>query len=177
MSSDRALSDKDKDASAGTATAADRRVWPRVSASALRNVRVQLSAGDEVTLKDLSRSGARFQTETRLRPGLSVAIRFTTSDGVISLRACVVRSRLIRLDRGGMGYEVAVAFSELIGEVVEEMGQGESVDASPVPPADETRDASNPEAPAEDAPPLVMLNASVKQTSGELRELFNGNDW
>ena len=68
----------------------DRRVWPRVSASALRNVRVQLSAGDEVQLKDLSRSGARFQTETRLRPGLSVAIRFTTSDGVISVRARVV---------------------------------------------------------------------------------------
>jgi len=155
----------------------DRRVWPRVSASALRDVRVQLSAGDEVQLKDLSRSGARFQTETRLRPGLSVAIRFTTSDGVISVRAQVVRSRLVRLDRGGMGYEVGVAFSDLIREVVEEMGQQADAEPPPEPPAGEARAASDQEESSDDAAPIVMISATVTQTSGELRELFNGNDW
>jgi hypothetical protein len=155
----------------------DRRVWPRVSASALRNVRVQLSAGDEVELKDLSRSGARFQTETRLRPGLSVAIRFTTSDGVISVKARVVRSRLVRMDRGGMGYEVGVAFSDLIREVVEEMGQQSDAAPSPEPPTGEASAAPDNEESSDDAAPIVMISATVQQTSGELRELFNGNDW
>jgi hypothetical protein len=161
-------------------TGADRREWPRASQEALAAVRAQLAAGTEIDLKDLSRGGARFQTETRLLPGLSVALRLLSVDGrPTTVRGRVVRSRLLRLDRGGMGYEVGIAFQELITAVVDEMtAEPATRTGSSAPPpasAPETGPAATSDASLEPAP--MLLTANVTQSTHELRDLFTGNDW
>ena len=168
---------------------ADRREWPRAPQAALAAVKAQLAAGTEVELKDLSRGGARFQTETRLLPGLTVAIRLVGVDGrTMTVRGRVVRSKLLRLDRGGMGYEVGVAFQELITAVVDEMtAEAASRMAAPEPIAPApavappvAAEASAPPAPASgeslEAAPM-LLTAAVGHSTPELRDLFTGNDW
>jgi hypothetical protein len=173
-------------------TGADRREWPRASQEALATVKAQLAAGTEVDLKDLSRGGARFQTETRLLPGLTVAVRLVGVDGkTTTVRGRVVRSRLLRLDRGGMGYEVGIAFQELISPVVDEMtqaaptGSAAPAPVAPEPGATATAEPAPAKAPAIAAPPPaeslepapMLLTAAVLQSTPELRDLFTGNDW
>jgi hypothetical protein len=164
---------------------ADRREFPRASQTALATIKAQLAAGTEVDLKDLSRSGARFQTETRLLPGLTVAIRLMALDGQpTTVRGRVIRSRLLKLDRGGMGYEVGIAFNELISPVVEEMtdtGAARAAAPTAAPAADSNAPAEASPAPAPPAPPIepapMLLTALVDQSTPELRDLFTGNDW
>ncbi|MEZ5317550.1 MAG: PilZ domain-containing protein [Vicinamibacterales bacterium] len=125
----------------------DRREHQRVPASQLSGIRAQLPTGPEVILKDLSRSGARFQSESRLLPGLSVALKVVTPDGDVAIRGKVVRSRLVRLDKGGMGYEAAVAFTELLPDF-----ESEAPAKPAVPPQERAvsgKDAAPPARPAE----------------------------
>jgi hypothetical protein len=202
----------------------DRRTHQRLPASRLNGLSAQLQTGPEVLLKDVSRSGARFQSEARLLPGLSVALKMVTPDGVVAVRGKVVRSRMIRLDRGGMGYEAAVSFSDLIPELA--TAPAPEAEAAAPSPADARAEAAPvaPDAPApagtaepssvfagiagetaapepppaaaqaptagpakpqhaenhehdDDEVPMMLLVASVSQTTAELREIFNGNDW
>ena len=165
---------------------AERRNWPRIPAEALPNVSAKLATGPDIRLVDLSRGGARFECEKRLLPGAKVALRLVTPDGTLVVRGRVVRSRIVRLERGGLGYDAAIAFNETLNEVVEEPGANRSVERSEsegtAQDASSGRDKDDgaPEVPLESwVPPveLMTVTASVPQTSEELKEIFDGNDW
>ena len=195
------------------ATAADRRVWPRIPASELPDLSVNLTTGPDIRLIDISRGGALFECSKRLVPASTVALRLVTPDGTHIVRGRVVRSRIVRLERGGLGYQAAIAFNETLQELKEPQaraagdeppavgvdtpapeatpaaslwagavdepaagaGQGEAATAAADPAADAT--TTEHSADAAWVPPTLTLTASVLQTSEELREIFNGNDW
>lgn len=137
----------------GDAIAEDeRRTHQRLPASRLAGLSAQLATGPAVALKDVSRSGARFQSDSRLLPGLSVALRMVTPDGVVTVRGKVVRSRLVRMDKGGMGYEAAVAFSELLPDL--------GVPAAP---------AAREQPPVETSEPAVELATEITPDVASLR--------
>ncbi len=185
------------------ATSADRRVFRRIPANQLPGLSVNLTTGPDIRLIDISRGGALFECSKRLVPASTVALRLVTPDGTHIVRGRVVRSRIVRLERGGLGYQVAIAFNETLQDLIEEpAAEAASPDAPEVTPgaalwadaigepvASQAAGAETPDAaPAADAPagesadaawvpPMLTLTASVLQTSEELREIFNGNDW
>jgi len=172
--------------STGGVGEAERRNWPRIPADALPNVSAKLATGPDIRLVDLSRGGARFECEKRLLPGAKVALRLVTPDGTLVVRGRVVRSRIVRLERGGLGYDAAIAFNETLNEMIEEPAardgaapaEGAQGGAGPLEAGD--RDDGAPEVPLESwVPPveLMTVTASVPQTSEELKEIFDGNDW
>jgi hypothetical protein len=171
----------------GAVGEAERRNWPRIPAEALPNVSAKLATGPDIRLVDLSRGGARFECEKRLLPGAKVALRLVTPDGTLVVRGRVVRSRIVRLERGGLGYDAAIAFNETLSQMLEEPN---ALAPTAAPPAQEGQAAPAPEgsdkddgapgAPLESwVPPveLMTVTASVSQTSEELKEIFDGNDW
>jgi hypothetical protein len=177
---------EDEAVTKGAVGEAERRNWPRIPAEALPNVSAKLATGPDIRLVDLSRGGARFECEKRLLPGAKVALRLVTPDGTLVVRGRVVRSRIVRLERGGLGYDAAIAFNETLSQMLEEPGprSGATQDpqeatAAPAPEAAD-RDDGAPEVPMESwVPPveLMTVTASVSQTSEELKEIFDGNDW
>jgi hypothetical protein len=167
----------------GAVGEAERRNWPRIPADALPNVSAKLATGPEIRLVDLSRGGARFECEKRLLPGAKVALRLVTPDGTLVVRGRVVRSRIVRLERGGLGYDAAIAFNETLSQMLEEPNRpkpdSQDAHAAPAPPGPDKDDGA-PEVPLESwAPPveLMTVTASVPQSSEELKEIFDGNDW
>lgn len=171
----------------GAVGEAERRNWPRIPAEALPNVSAKLATGPDIRLVDLSRGGARFECEKRLLPGAKVALRLVTPDGTLVVRGRVVRSRIVRLERGGLGYDAAIAFNETLSQMLEEPNALAAPAAPPVQeaqaaPAHEgsDKDDSAPGVPLESwIPPveLMTVTASVSQTSEELKDIFDGNDW
>lgn len=98
------------------------------------------------------------------------------------------------MERGGLGYQAAIAFNEALKDFIDEPGAGTPAPASagkaappvavvaPADPAIEPADPADNPTPAEaseDAwvPTIMTLTASVRHSSDELREMFNGNDW
>lgn len=171
---------------AGGVGEAERRNWPRIPAEALPNVSAKLATGPDIRLVDLSRGGARFECEKRLLPGAKVALRLVTPDGTLVVRGRVVRSRIVRLERGGLGYDAAIAFNETLSEMLEEPSAnrpaetGEGDTSLPDAAVARDKDDGAPETPLEAwVPPveLMTVTASVPQTSEELKEIFDGNDW
>jgi len=155
-------------------TGRDRRVFPRVPAEQLP-VTAGFAPGPDVRLVDLSRGGARFECERRLLPGSTVALRLVTPDGSLVVRGRVVRSRIAKIDQTGLVYEVAAAFNENLAALAEEADQTAAAGSTAEePPADEsatsTEAASWPDA-------VTTVTATVTQSSNELREIFNGNEW
>jgi hypothetical protein len=98
-----------------------RRRWVRVPAEALPGVEARLTSGIDVRLIDLSQGGARFKTRERLLPGLNVSLRFTTGAEDQSVRGKVVRSSMVKLADGRLGYEVGVAFDEVLSGALAEI--------------------------------------------------------
>lgn len=174
------------DAPAGEVSEAERRSWPRIPAESLPNVSAKLATGPDIRLVDLSRGGARFECEKRLLPGAKVALRLVTPDGTLVVRGRVVRSRIVRLERGGLGYDAAIAFNETLNEVIEERAgtPQPATEAAPLQAADagpvRDQDDGPSDVPLESwVPPveLMTVTASVPQSSEELKEIFDGNDW
>src|SRR5690606_15242690 len=99
------------------ARGADRRAWPRFSAEQLRDVVARTATGGEIRLVDLSRGGARLETDRRMLPNSSLSLKLVTADATFVISGRVVRSRIVRLAQGGLGYDVAVSFSEPLKEV------------------------------------------------------------
>jgi hypothetical protein len=140
-------------------------------------VTAAFAPGPDVRLVDLSRGGARFECARRLLPGSTVALRLVTPDGTIVVRARVVRSRIAKIDQTGLVYEVAAAFNETLTTLNDEDPQAaaEAPTAVAAPAPDH--------APASEEPQqnwieeITTLTAIVTQSTGELREIFNGNDW
>lgn len=179
---------------------AERRVWTRVPAEALKTLSAQLATGASIRLLDLSRGGARFESERRFLPNSTVALQLVTADGIVTARGRVVRSKIIRMNQGGLGYEVGVAFNEILDRSLE--GEAHPV-TPPTPPEihevkpvqfpselpDPAPESTQPNSPASPstqdgtaaayAPELdmVTLTATVSNSAEELRDLFDGNDW
>lgn len=165
----------------GAVSEAERRNWPRIPADALPNVSAKLATGPDIRLVDLSRGGARFECEKRLLPGAKVALRLVTPDGTLVVRGRVVRSRIVRLERGGLGYDAAIAFNETLSQMLEEPNAQPAQVAPDAPtPRAADKDDGAPQLSLESwLPPveLMTVTASVPQTSEELKEIFDGNDW
>ena len=66
-------------------------------------------------------------------PGVRVALRLRTSDATFIVRGEVVRSALVRLDGGTVGYEAAMAFDDLLTGLIADEGPLEVEVASPEP--------------------------------------------
>lgn len=185
-----------RDASNG----ADRRVHARFGPDKTP-FEARLASGAQVRLIDLSRSGAQFECDRRFLPNASVSLRLVASDDTITISGRVVRSRIVRLVTGGLGYVVAVAFNDLLPTSVEpaiapsvtrrdERLAPQQVDTTrdvpvyvePELPASAFSDISAEEALAfestfEMSPAMMTLTATVDVTSDQLRDMFNGNNW
>ena len=133
-------------------SSADRRVWPRIPAKEIPQLSAELTTGPDIRLIDISKGGALFECSKRLVPSSTVALRLVTPDGTHIVRGRVVRSRIVRLERGGLGYEAAISFNETLQEFVETPAA-----AAPAPPID-TAPAAPAAAPA--APFADVLAAS-----------------
>ena len=69
---------------------AERRKWPRVSAERLAQVSARLSTGADVRLVDLSRGGARLETDRRMLPNSTIALKLLASDAQFVVTGRVV---------------------------------------------------------------------------------------
>lgn len=118
------------------ASGADRRQHVRVQPDASNAFAARLASGAEVRLIDLSRGGAQFECDRRFLPNATVSLRLVTSDEVVVVSGRVVRSRIVRLATGGLGYVVAVAFNELLPTPIEEPLRTTAPVAVPPPAAD-----------------------------------------
>jgi hypothetical protein len=76
--------------------------------------RVRLRGGRELTVVDISGSGALVEGETRLLPGTHVDVHVTTGDGRVLVRARVMRAWVVRLRADAVGYHAALAFESAI---------------------------------------------------------------
>src|SRR5688572_8259551 len=92
----------------------NRREWPRVPADQLADTALRLANGSEVRLVDLSRGGARLETDRRMLPNSTIAVKLVTGGESFVITGVVVRSRVIRLSQGGLGYDVAIAFNDAV---------------------------------------------------------------
>lgn len=90
----------------------ERRRYARVQPDELNPFEAKLANGTDVQLIDLSRGGALFECARRFLPNAVVSLRLITRDDVLTIKGRVVRSRLVHLTVGGLGYAVAVAFSQ-----------------------------------------------------------------
>jgi hypothetical protein len=183
-----------------TTTTDNRRAWPRIPAAQIPQLSATLTTGPDIRLIDISRGGALFECSKRLVPASAVALRLVTPDGTHIVRGRVVRSRIVRMERGGLGYQAAVAFNEALSDFIDEPGAKTPAPAAaghaasppapappvtvvaPADPATAPADPAGDPTPADDneepwAPPIMTLTASVVQSSDELREMFNGNNW
>lgn len=190
----RSLPDAPADA-AGGAPDANRRAYPRVRREDLPSLSgARLASGAEIKLIDLSRGGAQFESDRRFLPNSTVSLRLVTTDSTFVVHGRVVRSRIVRLDSGGLGYNVAVAFNELLQHLPEAPPASEPpaivrpeespAVAAPLEPTEAEpgsdvtpEEAAAFEASVEQAPTMMTVTAEVRHTDEELLDLFNGNDW
>jgi hypothetical protein len=157
----------------------DRRAWPRVPAAALRDISALLASGTNIRLIDLSRGGALFECGSRLLPGSTVAMRLVTPDGAFVVRGRVVRSRIVRLGTGGLGYQAAISFNETLKELADE-GSAQTAPEQPgAPPGENRSPEAAAAAPSEEqtVPDVITVTATVRQSGDDLRDIFSGNDW
>lgn len=187
-----------------TATTINRREHVRVKPDDRNRLAATLASGSDIRLIDLSRGGAQFECERRFLPNASVSLRLRTRDGEVLVNGRVVRSRIVRLASGGLGYLVGVAFSNPLQKDPGEdeapaaarpasaspgdrdLAPARPVTSSPVDPVptpvDTAADITAEEALAFEsglqfAPAMLMVTASVDTTSEQLQDMFNGNDW
>jgi len=169
---------------------ADRRAFPRIPAEQLPGLSASMSPDMGLRLIDISRGGALFECRRRLVPGSEVALRLVTRDGSHVVRGRVVRSRMIRLESGTMGYQTAIAFNEALKDLpapaTAEMAAPDAtagapaVDPEPAAEIEDIRPANRDALETGDnwqVTPLVLLTATIAGTSEELREIFANNDW
>jgi hypothetical protein len=167
-----------------TPTADERRTWPRVAAGRLSEVRARLTTGGDVTLLDLSRSGARLESARRMLPNSSVSLTFVTPDANVVMTGVVVRSRIVRL-ASGLGYDVAVAFNDLVEDIPQLTAVASTPASAPegspadedVPPAPEVHAVEAP-GPRPAAESQTMFHITAELGNGEyLHDLIAGNGW
>ena len=156
-------------------TGQERRVWPRIPADELQHVKARLATGGEVTLRDLSRTGARLESTRRMLPNSSISLTLVTPEGSVVMTGLIVRSRIVRLAQG-LGYDLAVAFGQLLQ--LPGMPAGELKTSVTADPATESTDP-NPGAaavPASGREATLQVTADVASANA-LHNLLDGNGW
>ena len=181
----------DETAQAG-ASGSNRRAHTRLRAEDLKGLGARLASGAEIRLIDLSRGGAQFECDRRFLPNSTISLRLVTPDSTFVVSGRVVRSRIVRLERGGLGYNVAVSFNEPLQHLIEEPTPAPAPDAEPAAATTTAATAVEPtpsdadvtaeeaaafEATAPTAPTTMTVTAAVDRSGEELRDLFNGNNW
>jgi hypothetical protein len=149
----------------------ERREWPRVSATDLSETALRLANGAEVRLVDLSRGGARLETDRRMLPNSTIAVKLVTGTDSFVATGVVVRSRVIRLSQGGLGYDVAIAFSETLHQLPS-LPPGVTATTRP-PGAPVTADTASPEWSGS----MIQVTATVSHSAQDLRKLFDDGNW
>jgi hypothetical protein len=116
---------------------ADRRSYVRVTPDKNNGLAATLASGSDIRLIDLSKGGAQFECDRRFLPNAAVSLRLLTRDGEVLVTGRVVRSRIVRLVSGGLGYLVAVAFAKpLQSAALEEAARAtQGPTAAPATPA------------------------------------------
>lgn len=183
----------------------DRRAHPRIPAGQVPGLSASLGPDVGIRLIDISRGGALFECRRRVIPGSEVALRLMTQDGSHLVRGRVVRSRMVRLESGGMGYQTAIAFNEMLRDLLPEQpaatteseppqthadGAAEPPRAASVEDTGEiprngvedtgaiARDGADHDSnEAWGATPVILFTANIGGTSDDLREMFSHNDW
>ncbi len=143
---------------------ADRRSYVRVKPDENNGLAATLASGSDIRLIDLSKGGAQFECDRRFLPNAAVSLRLLTRDGEVLVTGRVVRSRIVRLASGGLGYLVAVAFATpLKSDVLDEAARTAPASAA-APPAPATpvqaAPADTPATPIA-APPDVVTPRST----------------
>jgi hypothetical protein len=137
----------------------------------LSETAVRLANGAEVRLIDLSRGGARLETDRRMLPNSTIAVKLVTGTDSFVVTGVVVRSRVIPLSQGGLGYDVAIAFSETLRQL-----PSLSPNVTTETPAIET--SVEPETDTQEWPAqVIQVTATVSQSAQELRTLFEDSNW
>jgi len=107
-------------------------------------------------------------------------LRLVTPDGAVVVRGRVVRSRIAKIDQSGLVYEVAAAFNETLTALADEAAPQDAAAAlTPAATAEPevATDAVDGGDTEQWADVVTTVTATVTQSTGELREIFNGNDW
>lgn len=170
----------------------DRRTARRLRAETLPDLAARLVAGPDVTLIDVSKGGARFESDTRLLPGSGVGLRLVQGETLFLVMARVVRSRVARLESGSLRYESAVAFDkecpmftdvaptlevESVPATVEEVTAA-APEVAVVRESDSTEAAIAPASPKTPRQPRVLTFTAVVPKSGpDVRRLLSSNRW
>lgn len=146
------------DVSTAQKTGADRRQFRRLRPDELSHLGARLTSGAEIKLIDLSRGGAQFECDRRFLPNSTISLRLVTTDSAFVVNGRVVRSRIVRLAKGGLGYNVAVAFNETLQDLIAESDDVPAAPPTPMPPVTSLPvDASQPQArmPVTDVPEVI----------------------
>jgi hypothetical protein len=149
----------------------NRRRFIRVPGDALPQVSAQVVDGPEVRLLDVSRRGAKVETDLHLRPGTSVSIRFVAADTSFTLTGAVVRSSVAVLDEKGLKYHTALSFSSDVD--VCPASAPSNASAMTAHSGDRTL---APGAEHESAD-VMMVIASPTETEQVLRERLHADNW
>lgn len=165
----------------------ERRASRRLRAGDLPTLTARLVAGPDVVLIDVSRGGARFESENRLLPGTNVGLRLVQQDRLFLATARVVRSRVARIESGKLRYESAVAFEKDCPLVAEYHRADPVADVTVDAPLETVADASPDGAsdlveamPAAAGAPtfrIVSVKALLPKAAPGVRHLLSTNRW
>ena len=145
----------------------DRRRHPRLSAEAVSFLSAQLVGGARVKLLDVSHGGVRLETARHVRPGQTLAVRFTLGDEIVTVAAAVVRATVSSLASDRICYETAL-------QLLEEPGR-EQFQLALVSRGREAHEALPDPAPAMPAGLEVVLITEQVEDSGHGWWLAGGN--
>jgi hypothetical protein len=128
----------------------ERRRWPRIPASLLGNVSASLVNGPDVSLVNLSRSGALIEVASRYPMKAFVRLKLVRTPEVVTITAgTVLWSKVNAIVNGQVSYLMAVAFDKPIADMEAATGiRTEEPEKPSLPP-------SAPPALSPDAPMVV----------------------
>ncbi len=150
----------------------ERRREVRHDATALPHLSAHLVQGPAVRLLDISRRGALVESDTPLRPGRSVSLRFATPDAVLTLIGCVVRTTVSALTETHLKYRTGLSFGDDNTLCTRLLERKSSDEAAPPPVGAEQANTA-----AADGDQILTLVASVEQSANELRDMLVVNEW
>jgi hypothetical protein len=161
----------------------ERRRWPRLKPSAIPFLKgVALSQGSEAQAIDISRGGMLLETEVRLRPQMKIHLKLVTSEGVIKIEGCVLRSSITSLT-GTPKYQSAIAFEHpfhMLDDLSEESAAALPVETRPEPgnnPQENTQPSFEPIVGAFDESSSILTFVAPDISSASLLDRFKMNDW
>lgn len=157
-------SEADDHAASDQGSGSNRRAYPRLTPQEVGALEAaRLASGAEIKLIDLSRGGAQFETDRRFLPNSTVSLRLVTQDSTFVVNGRVVRSRIVRLQSGGLGYNVAVAFNELLQNIIGEAPAAQAqAPAAIATPASVPAPTPIPMPPPAPAPPATFISTPVE---------------